>query len=76
MGSYEEEGEKEKVRMGDEKIREDDEGPLYILVGTRDNHVILSFGKPVEWIGLHADDAEALGTNIVERARQIKAGGG
>jgi len=62
--------------MSDEKLRGDDEGPLSILIGIRDNHIIMHFGKPVEWIGLHPGNAEEIGRNLIEKAKEIRQKGG
>lgn len=44
----------------DGKISEDDEGELKFAVLTRNNNVMIIFGKPVEWLDLPTDTAKEL----------------
>ena len=51
----------------------DDEGALSYAVAADREHgtVVIRFGKPVEWIGLHPADVAALVKVLVKRAREI-----
>lgn len=55
-----------------EKIYSDDAGPLTIILGIRNNHLIIDFGKPVRWIGLHKQDAIDLAQNIIQKAERLR----
>lgn len=61
--------------MTEEKLHEDDEGALNITVVIKDGHVIVDFGKPVKWIGLHANNAEELGNSLLKKAKKLREGG-
>lgn len=44
----------------DGKMSEDDEGELKFAVLSRNNNVMIIFGKPVEWLDMNKDKAKEL----------------
>jgi len=53
------------------KINKDDEGEIQFGVTTKDEKVILNFGKPVAWLGMTPGQAEDLGRLLIHRAYEI-----
>jgi hypothetical protein len=55
------------------RISPDDDGALSFGITTDLDHkrVIVRFGKPVEWIGLRAEDCVALAQQLIDRAKAI-----
>lgn len=51
----------------DGKISEDDEGELKFAVLTRNNNVMIIFGKPVEWLDLSKDTAKQLVKGLMKQ---------
>ena len=47
-----------------------DEGELRLAVVTKGDKVILSFGKPVAWIGFDPEQAEGLADLLRQHAKQ------
>ena len=56
------------------KLTDDGEGQIQFSVGIKDNRVIMDFGKPVNWIGLAADDAREVGKALIKHAKKINKG--
>lgn len=56
----------------DEKIKSDDEGSLQFVIYIKDNHLMIDFGKPVAWLGLHKEEAVALGQRILDKTKEMK----
>lgn len=52
-------------------LTEHDEGEIQFGVTTKDEKVILNFGKPVAWLGMTRDQAEKLGRLLIDRAKGI-----
>ena len=50
-----------------------DDGALSYAVTADHGHgtVVIRFGKPVEWIGLHPDDVAKLVEALVKRAKEV-----
>jgi hypothetical protein len=42
------------------RLSADDDGELEIRVAVRNGRIIMSFGKPIDWIGLTVKDAEGM----------------
>lgn len=53
------------------KLDASDEGDLRMAIGVQDKTVILTFGKPVAWIGLDKTTALAFADNIRKQAESI-----
>ncbi len=55
------------------RIGPDDEGVLAMAIAADPKHgkVILSFGKPVEWIGLGEKETKALIQMLIEKLKEI-----
>lgn len=53
------------------QLSADDEGVLQLGIAVKDKTLIISFFKPVEWIGLDKETALALADNIRRRAEEI-----
>lgn len=58
-------------KFPDGKINEQDQGQIMIGVTVKDDKVIMSFGKAVEWIGFTREEAIQVGQSLLDRARQI-----
>jgi len=54
------------------KLTEYDEGEIKFGVTTKDEKVILNFGKPIAWIGMTRDQAKGLGRLLINRANGIR----
>jgi hypothetical protein len=54
------------------KLSADDEGEAGIAITTRDKTVIVSFAKPMRWIGMDKETALAIGRRLIERAEEIE----
>lgn len=56
------------------KIHASDEGDIRMAVGTdpAGTVVILNFGSPVTWLGLHYAEAVALGEALLRHAATLK----
>lgn len=53
------------------KLNADDEGGLTMGLSVKDKTVILSFGKPVAWLGLDKQTALMLGASLISKAQEI-----
>lgn len=53
------------------KLTEEDEGEIQFGVTTKDEKVIIHFGKPIAWIGMTRQQAEDFGRLLIDRARGI-----
>lgn len=64
---------KAKRAYSEGRINADDQGDLALAVAVDEQKkiVILSFGKPVEWIGFGPRDAVALAKMLIEKARAV-----
>ncbi len=58
----------------DGKIHDSDEGEIKFAVGVKDAKVVIEFGKPVAWLGMHPRQAIALGTQLRNKARRLLKG--
>lgn len=58
------------------KLEKHDEGELQmgIAIDPREGIIKVIFGKPVVWLGLDADTAEALANNLLEKAEELRKG--
>lgn len=56
------------------KIDPTDEGVLNIAVFEHQGEVVLDFGKMISWIGMSPEQAEEIGTMLIERGRAIRSG--
>lgn len=75
----------EKIREGDAseigptgefpagKLTADDQGGLNVGVAVYNGKIIIKFGIPIEWFGMDADMAEALGEKLIELAGQLRS---
>lgn len=55
------------------KLRpKEDLGDLRIVVGTKDDHVIIDFSKEVGWIGMHVEQTEALIDQLKRAIERIR----
>lgn len=54
------------------QLNSDDEGELRMGVARAGRKVILNFGKPVEWIGFDAEQAESLAELLKQHAREAR----
>ena len=54
------------------KISDDDEGEADMAITVRDRTVIISFAKPMRWIGMDKDTAIAIGRQLIKRAKEIR----
>jgi hypothetical protein len=52
------------------KFAADDEGQLRIAITTKDNTVIIHFGKEVAWIGMSKPEAKEFAKVISQHAEQ------
>lgn len=54
------------------KYTEDDEGEITFAIAAdpRNRKVVIQFGKPVAWLGLDPEDAEALGRMLITKAHE------
>ncbi len=50
------------------KMRPDDEGGIGVAVSREGDNVILTFGKPVNWIGLHKSQVVAVCSAMLNQA--------
>lgn len=50
------------------KVHRTDEGEIRLAVGVRQGKVILTFGKPVAWIGFDSEQARDLADLLRKRA--------
>jgi hypothetical protein len=55
------------------KVHKSDEGELSFGIAADHAHgvVVLSFGKPVAWLGMPPANARALGEKLIEMANRI-----
>jgi len=53
------------------KLTEHDEGEIKFGITTKDEKVILNFGKPIAWLGMTREQAEKLGRLLIDKARGI-----
>lgn len=44
---------------------------LQIVVGDKDNRVVINFSKPMMWLSLHPPEAIALANAIIHRAMEM-----
>lgn len=54
----------------DGKLNEHDQGEIDIMIGMENGRVILSFPKPMVWIGMPPDMAANIGVALIQRARE------
>lgn len=60
-------------RFPDGKISSDDEGELEIIVGTEEEKgiIIIMFGKPTKWLGLHPEQVIAIADDLINKANML-----
>lgn len=56
------------------KLTEKDKGGIRFDITTQEDKIILNFYSPVQWLGLTAEDAFALGKSLIRRADAIMSG--
>lgn len=54
----------------DGKMRADDEGAIRMGATVYEGKVVLNFGTPITWIGLHPQEAADLATLLLDHARR------
>lgn len=54
------------------KLTEQDEGELRLAISHMEGKVILSFGKPVAWIGFTPEQADEIATFLQEHAAAVR----
>lgn len=50
------------------KLTDDDEGEIAIGITTKDDVVIIDFGKPIAWIGFSKEQAKEIGELLIKKA--------
>lgn len=53
------------------KLHPTDEGEIKMAISTKDNKVIIVFGKPTAWIGMDKEQAIQLGKTIIKKAEEM-----
>jgi hypothetical protein len=67
-----------KMKLGptgdfpDGRLNEYDEGGINMVVEVSKGRVLLSFGKPIAWLGVSPDDALRLADLLTKHAKQAK----
>lgn len=56
------------------KLNEEDEGELELRISTRGDVVVIDFGKPVKWIGLHPEHARGVAALLIKWADDLEKG--
>lgn len=54
------------------KLNEEDEGAISIAFTVEQDCVVIRFPKPITWLGLPAELADAMGQRLLERAEEAK----
>jgi len=54
------------------KMHASDEGDLRMAIAHTASEVVISFGKPVAWLGLEPDKAEQFANMILSHAKEIR----
>ena len=62
--------EKLKGEYPDGKLSADDQGALHYGTSTIGDKVIIAFAEPVQWFGMTGDEAAALATVLLKRAKE------
>ena len=52
----------------DGKLNENDEGGLQMAIFTKDENLIIEFGKPVHWLGMSKAEAKEFARAILKKA--------
>jgi len=52
-------------------LTESDEGEIKFAVGYKDGKVVLDFGGPVAWMGMHPDQAKELASLLLKWANTV-----
>jgi hypothetical protein len=60
-------------KFPDGKLNPDDEGELSMKIGVQNGRVILDFGTPVTWLGMHPAEAVAMAGMLIKHARTCAA---
>lgn len=60
--------------MGDIEHRED-EGELEFKIYNREHHVVIDWGKPVVWVGMHPKEARQIAQALLKHADQLEGKG-
>lgn len=58
------------------KMTEKDEGELRMAIAVVDDKVVLTFGKPVAWVGMGPDEAQRVGEAFLAKAAEARKAGG
>jgi len=53
------------------KLSPDDEGGIQFRVGSENGKVVLDFGKPIQWVGMDAQQAADLASSLMKWARIV-----
>ena len=56
------------------KLNKEDQGATMLAIGTERDTVRIEFFKPMKWIALHPDEAEAFAKAIIEKAAIARRG--
>lgn len=62
-------------RFPEGKIHDSDEGEISFGVGVKDGKIVIEFGKPVAWLGMHPSQAIELGTMLRTKAKRLLKNG-
>jgi hypothetical protein len=52
----------------DGQLNEDDQGQIRIAIGQQNGKVVMSFGRPIAWIGFTKEEAKEIGTALIKSA--------
>lgn len=58
-------------RFPEGKLNLGDEGELRVIIGEKDDTVIVDFGTPVVWIGVTAPQAVEMAERLIAKARVV-----
>jgi hypothetical protein len=72
LGNNEELGATGRFPQG--KLNDDDAGELQFGVAHTSEKVVINFGKPIAWVGMDPDQADAFAQLIVQHAMNIRQG--
>ena len=58
-------------RFPEGKLTELDEGEIRFQVGFKDGKVVMDFGQPTAWIGMHPEQAKDLARTLMKWANPV-----
>lgn len=62
----------EQEKLPQDKLHDQDEGPTTVAFGIMKDKVVMSFEKPIHWVGFYPNEARIMGQKLLDLADQLE----